>query len=140
MSKLLVVSFQSDGIDYVNRAQMLGMDVKVLDCVDIYHQRLVSWYGDNVLQVQGRRIDVEDCVSREEFDVALLQEEADYVRIALITQSLREAGIGQIIVVTPDLAKRSLYRRCGAHHTIVARNQEQAWLMLARLLPTCVSA
>ena len=140
MPKLLVVSFVREGMLYVNHAMVLGMDVRVLDCVENHRQQLISWYGDKVLHTPGRRNDVKDCVVQEQIDVAIVQEESDYVRAALITQSLREAGVGLIIVVTPDGDKRLLYRRFGAHHTIVAANEEQAWTMLKRLLPTCVSA
>jgi hypothetical protein len=140
MPKVLIVSFQREGMLYVNRAMMLGMDVRILGCVENYRHQLVSWYGDKVLHVQGRRTDVKRCVTEEQFDVAIVQEEANYVQTALITQSLYEAGIGQIIVVTPDPSKRILYRRCGANHTIIASNEEQAWSMVKRLLPTCVSA
>lgn len=140
MPNVLIVSFQREGMLYVNRAMMLGMDVRVLDCVENHHHKLVSWYGDKILHTQGRRADVKRSVSKEQFDVAIIQEESNYVQTALITQSLFEAGINQIIVVTPDPTKRLLYRRCGANHTIVAANQEQAWSMVKRLLPTSVSA
>ncbi len=139
MPKLLVVSFLREGMVYVNHAMALGMDVRVLDCVENYRQQLVSWYGDRVLHTPGRRIDVKDCVMKEQFHVAIIQEESNYVRVALIAQSLREAGVGLIIVVTPDGSRRLLFRRCGAHHTIVASNEEQAWTALKRLLPACVS-
>jgi hypothetical protein len=140
MPKILVVSFQREGMLYVNRAMMHGMDVRILGCVENYRHQLESWYGEKVLHVQGRRNDVKRCVTEEQFDVAIVQEEANYVQTALITQSLHEAGVGRIIVVTPDSSKRLLYRRCGAHHTIIATNEEQAWLMVKRLLPTSVSA
>jgi|SRR5579875_3631298 len=140
MPKLLVVAFHQEGLTYVERAMVLGMDVRVLDCVDNYHHQLTAWYGDNVLQVQGRRADVKERVMEEKFDAAIIQEDLDFVRAALITQSLREAGVRQIIVVTPDPMKRSMYRRCGAHRVVVAANEEQAWTALEHYLPTYVSA
>lgn len=140
MFKILIASFGREGFTYVRNSRQLGMYVRVLDCFDRYHKRLARWYGDEVLQVAGRRSDVRDTVAPERFDVAIVQEEADFVRAALVTQSLREAGIGNIIVVTPDAAKRTVYRRCGATRVVVAESAEEAWGLLNRYLPSFQTA
>lgn len=140
MSRLLVVAFGSEGLTYVRQGQQLGMTVRVLDCFDHLHRKLSGWYGKETLQVQGRRSDVRAAVERERFDAAIVHEDADYVRTALITQSLREAGVATIIVVTMDPSKRAIYRRCGAHRVIVAATAQQAWLTMHRYLPNFATA
>lgn len=135
MPKLLIAAFEPTGLAYVSRARALGLDVRVLDCFDTHHQQLHTWYGEAVLHVQGRRSDVTDRVAAEGFDVAVVDEDRDYVRAALIVQSLRAAGIETIVAITRDPAKRALYRRCGAHRVIVASDAEQAWALLTRFLP-----
>ncbi|MBX5435716.1 MAG: hypothetical protein IRZ33_00705 [Alicyclobacillaceae bacterium] len=140
MYRLLVVSFGREGLAYVRLGRQRGMSVRVLDCVDRYHRQLVQWYGDDVLQVAGRRADVRAVVAREAFDAAIVHEDSDFIRTALITQSLREAGVRTIVVVTPDISRRMMYRRCGAHRIVVATTPEQAWTMIDRYLPAFATA
>ncbi|MCL6593048.1 MAG: hypothetical protein K6T31_03655 [Alicyclobacillus sp.] len=140
MPKMLVVSFGPEALMYVRRSRLLGLDVRVLDCVDAYRRRLSRWFGKDVIQAAGHRHAVRAAVASESFDVALVQEDADFIRTALITQSLREAGVKTVIVVTNDAARPAMYRRCGAHQVVVAGSPEQAWLRVYRMLPSLASA
>lgn len=140
MLRLLIAAFGREGFTYVRRGTQDGMDVKVLDCFDKYHKRLARWYGQNALQVPGRRSDVQLAVAEGHFDAAIVHEDADFVQTALITQSLREAGIGTVFVVTEDTAKRAMYRRCGATRVIVAATAEEAWAVMNRHLPSFQTA
>jgi predicted acetyltransferase len=140
MPKLLISAFDEEGLTYVRRSRQLGLSIRVLDCFDTYHHRMIQWFGNDVLHVQGRRSDVTAAVAQEDFDVAIIQEDKDFVRTALITQSLREAGVGTIIAVTNDPMKRTLYRKFGAHYVIVANNVEQAWQRLSGYLPSFATA
>jgi Trk K+ transport system NAD-binding subunit len=140
MTKLLVVAFGREAMTYVRRSRQMGMCVRVLDCVDSMHKQLVRWFGKDVLHVHGRRFDVRVAVAQEQFDAAVVHEDSDFVRTALITQSLREAGVRRIVVVTQDASKRTMYRRCGAHSVVVATTVEQAWQSLPSLFPGFATA
>ncbi|GMA50243.1 hypothetical protein GCM10025857_16000 [Alicyclobacillus contaminans] len=140
MPKLLIAAFGKESLTYVRRARQLGLHVRVLDCVDAYHVRLLQWFGDDLLQVHGRRNQVREKVAVEHFDVAIVHEDENFVKTALITQSLREAGIPQVMVVTRDAVRKSVYRRCGAHQVIVANSVDQAWMKLHTSLPSYVTA
>lgn len=141
MTKLLVAAFDKQGMVYVHHGQQMGMDVRVLDCFDSFHPNLTAWYGeDMILRVHGRRSDVTAAVVQEGFDAAVVHETSDFIRTALIVQSLAKAGIKRIAVVTNDIARRAMYRRCGAHRVLISPTEEQAWSMLARYLPVFESA
>ncbi|MCL6446282.1 MAG: hypothetical protein K6T83_23030 [Alicyclobacillus sp.] len=138
--RLLMVSFGPEGLTYVRKARQQGMTVRVLDCVERHHRKLMKWYGDAVLHVQGHRADVRSVVANEHFDVALVHEEQDFVRTALITQSLREAGVPNIIVVTRDESRRAMYRRCGAHRVVTGSAEERVWECLSRVAGSFATA
>jgi len=140
MPKVLVSALGSESLTYVRRCRLLGMSVKVLDCFESHHKQLSQWFGDDVLHVVGRRLDVRSAVEGEGFHAAIVQENDDFVKAALIVQSLREAGVNNIVVVTPDAAKRVMYRRFGAQHVVVAGNVEQAWMAVTRWLPSFATA
>lgn len=140
MMRLLVASLGNECVGYVRYGQHLGMKVRVLDCVEAHHKRLTRQYGDAVLHSPARRAEVKSVVEHEQFDAAIVHEDTDFVRTALITQALREAGIPTIIVVTRDGNKRTLYRRCGAHHIIVTSNDDEVWAGLNRILRSAVTA
>jgi hypothetical protein len=140
MPKILIAAFGKESLTYVRRCRLLGLSVRILDCVDVYHKQLLRWFGDDLLHVNGRRSDVRKVVSEEAFDAAIVQEDANFVKSALIVQSLREAGVRTIIVVTQDPEKKMLYRRCGAHRVIEANDVEQAWLKLSPMLPSFATA
>jgi len=138
--KTLIVSFGHDGLTLAENCQQSGLAVRVLDCFDVYHAQLQHWYGEDLLQAQGRRMDVRNTVAREGFDLALVNEDTDFVRTALITQSLREGGVGRIVVITKDASRRAVYRRCGANRVVVANSADEAWNELHPLLPSMASA
>jgi hypothetical protein len=140
MSRILVAAFGAEGLTYVRNIQQLGAQVRVLDCFDEHHAQLVRWYGSDVLQVQGRRADVKRAVARERFNAAVIQECPDFIRCALITQSLREADVPLILVVTPKEDRVAMYRRCGAHQVLVAGSADEGWAKLAMCLPVIASA
>ena len=140
MLQTLVVAFSTEGLTYVEKCRESGLNVRVLDCFDVYHPQLLQWYGSELLETPGRRADVRNAVAREGFDAAIVNEDTDFVRTALITQSLREGGVGRIVVVTKDPSKKAVYRRCGAHRVIIAQSAEEAWDELYNLLPTMATA
>ncbi|MBX6353090.1 MAG: NAD-binding protein [Thermoflavifilum sp.] len=140
MSRILVAAFGEQGQLYVHGIRQLGAQVRVLDCFEEYHAQLCRWYGTDVLQVQGRRVDVRRAVARERFDAAVVQESPDFIRSALITQSLREANVPRILVVTGDPEHAPMFRRCGAHQVFLARNPEEGWRAVAGHLPVIASA
>jgi Trk K+ transport system NAD-binding subunit len=140
MPKVLIAALGRESLMYVRRCRLLGLSVRVLDCFDAHHTRLSKWHGADVLQVAARRSDVRAAVSSEDFDAAIVHEDADYVKTALVTQSLREAGVRSIIVVTRESGRKTLYRRCGAHRVVAAANVEQAWMQVVRYLPTFATA
>jgi D-arabinose 1-dehydrogenase-like Zn-dependent alcohol dehydrogenase len=140
MSRILVAAFGAEGRLYVQRIRQLGGQVRVLDCFEEHHAQLSRWYGDDVLQVQGRRADVRRAVARERFDAAVIQESPEFIRTALITQSLREAGLPLIVVLTSAAERAAMYRRCGAHEVVVARTAEEGWQELSGRLPIIASA
>ncbi|WDL98677.1 NAD-binding protein [Alicyclobacillus sp. ALC3] len=140
MLNLLLVSFSREGTTYYRRARQSGMAITALDCVETYHKRLSQWYGDNLLQTLGRRKAVSRAVAAGRFDAAVVHEDTDYVHTALITQSLREAGVYRIVLVTSDSTRAALYRRLGAHRVIVAASAEEAWPQVLRVLPSLQTA
>lgn len=140
MVKLLLASCHREGLAYARYANQMGIEVRVLDCFDEHHHQLKAWYGNRVLHVPGRRVDVARCVANEGFDIAVIHEDHDFIRTALITQSLHDAKVSMVVVVTSEPSRRTMYRRCGAHHVIVATNEEQAWKVLSSYLPSHMPA
>lgn len=140
MLNLLVVSFSREGFTYLHRGRQTGMAVKVLDCLEKYHPQLAQWYGTDRLQTAGRRKDVRTAVAKASFDAVVVHEDIDYVHTALIMQSLREAGVRRILVVTRDASRVPTYRRFGANRVIVAQSADEAWPMIYRDLPSLQTA
>lgn len=141
MPRLLLAAFDQEGLTYVHCSQQLGMAVRVLDCFEDYHQRLKQLYGNQLLHAVGRRSDVADVVAENHFDVGVVHEHPrDFIRSALITQSLRESGLRFIVVVTSDPSKASMYRRCGAHRVIVSESADKAWPAIQAHLPSFATA
>lgn len=134
--KLLVSAFGQEGLHYVEGGRQYGVEVRVLDCLETHHKTLANWFGNAVLHVRGHRGDVSRAVRDEQFDAAIVHEdEADFVRTALITQSLREAGVPKIFVVTRDPEHRRMYLRLGAHRVIIANSAVEAWDKISLLVP-----
>jgi Trk K+ transport system NAD-binding subunit len=127
MSKMLIVSTSYDGKEYFQRARSIGLEVYALDCFEGHHRQLKDWYGSAMLEVAGRRADVVKLLTPHQFDVAVIHEDDDYVRSALIAQSLRDCGIPLVLVVTSDASRVRIYRRTGAHRVIVANSASEAW-------------
>lgn len=140
MTKLLIASYLPTGLVYVEKGKSEGMHVRVLDCIDVYHKQLHAQFGDATLHTPGRKSDVLEKVSSEQFDIAIVEEDIDYVQTALITKTLREAGIPAVFVIAKDPSKRSMFRRCGAHRVITHADPHQAWAILKRYLPACLPA
>lgn len=141
MPRLLVAAFGAEGRTYVHGAQQIGMTVQVLDCFEDAHARLKKLYGTLLLPAPGRRSDVARAVASGRFDAAIVHENsADFIRSALITQSLRESGIRHIVVVTEDAHRTSMYRRCGAHRVVVATPDADTWRAVLSGLPSFASA
>ncbi|MDP9729182.1 hypothetical protein [Alicyclobacillus tolerans] len=132
MTKLLIASLSNSGLEYLQRAQALGLEAHVLDCFEGHRGELKSRYGKALIETDARKTDVIRAVSSYQFDVALIEEDSDFVRTALIAQSLREANIPLVIVLTADANKIRLYRRSGAHRVIVARDCSEAWTLCQR--------
>lgn len=141
MARLLVVAFGHEGLTYVHGAQRLNIIVRVLDCFEEFHQRLRRFYGDIMLHAPGTKHDVAQTVGKAHFDVAVVHEDAfEFVRSALIVQSLRDSGIRHIVVVTSNKDHVAMYRRIGAHRIIVASSAEEAWPKVEESLPSFASA
>jgi Trk K+ transport system NAD-binding subunit len=140
MPKILIAAFGKESLTYVRRSRQMGLHVRILDCVEAHHGQLLRWFGDDILQVNGHRSDVRKRVVEEGFDAAIVHEDDNFVRSALITQSVREAGVQHVMVVTKDPVRHTLYRRCGAHHIVVANSVEQAWMKLSSYLPSFATA
>ncbi|QQE79483.1 NAD-binding protein [Alicyclobacillus sp. SO9] len=135
MQNTLIASFGKEGISLYQHLTDLGHRVQVLDCFDDYHRRLTRWYKkDTLLPIEGHRTNVTQEVSKHHYDLAIVIAMQDFVRTALITQSLREAGVSNVVVVTKDSTNRSVFRRLGAHKVVVAEDEEQLWIQLDRAL------
>ncbi|RIV24260.1 hypothetical protein D2Q93_07405 [Alicyclobacillaceae bacterium I2511] len=134
MLKLLVVSFDESGLNYVEQASQKGCKVRVLDCSESHHNRLESWYGTLLLHAEGHRNSVRDVVAQEGFTDALVEESEDFVYTALIIQSLREAGVRNITVVTTSSLRRGIYQRFGALRVWVVRSMREGPHKFADLL------
>ncbi|QSO48202.1 potassium channel family protein [Alicyclobacillus mengziensis] len=139
-ARMLVAAFHPGNQRYVNYARESGMMVRVLDCVESEHKRLVRHFGQIVLTVPGTRGEVRRAVAAEDFDVALVHEATDYVLTALITQSLKEAGVPLIVVVTSDGSRASMYRRLGANQVIETQSEETAWVALEGMVNNFATA
>lgn len=135
MQNVLIAAFSKEGIPVQKYLVELGHRVQILDCFEDYHRSLKRWYGQNsLLSVQGHRSDVSEEVSKHHYDLAVVLDTGDFVRTALITQSIREAGVGNLLVVTKARENKSVFRRCGAHKVIVAVDEEELWTQLDRAL------
>ncbi|MCL6626839.1 hypothetical protein [Alicyclobacillus shizuokensis] len=134
--ELLLVAFSEAGVDYARRAQELGARVRVLDCFDTYHRQLRQWYGrDMLLTTDGNRAAVREAAVQEQLDVAVVHDDVDFVRSALVVQSLCQAGVPEVLVVTEHPSHRRMFRSLGAHQVIVSSSREAAWAQLYRYLP-----
>ncbi len=123
MRSVLLAAFEKTGIPYFRYLKDAGHLVRVLDCFDHDHRKLMRRYGaKSLLATAGTRTDVSAQVAAAGFDVALVLDGDDFVRTALILQSLRDAGIPNIIVVTNDASRRLAFRRTGAHSVLIAQD------------------
>jgi len=138
--KLLVAALNSECSTYVKNGRDSGVDVRILDCLEPYHKQLLQQFGDAVLHVRGHRGEVSEAVSAEQFDVAIVHEDPDFVQTALIVQSLHQAAVPSIIVVTDDSERRTMYRRLGAQNVVLARTADVAWTLIEPLLPVAATA
>lgn len=135
MQKILLSAYSRDDAALREYFVTLGHRVRVLDCFEDYHRKLVRWYGpETLLTVEGHRSDVIGEVSRHHYDIAVVVDTEDFVRTALIVQALREAGVGHLLVVTKEAGRKTVFRRSGAHQVLVAENQEDLWFQLPRVL------
>jgi len=135
MQKILLSAYNKEDIAIKTYLANMGHRVRVLDCFEDYHRKLLRWYGsDTLLTVEGHRADVIDEVSKHHFDIAIVVDTQDFVRTALITQSLREAGVRHLLVVTKDMDNKAVFRRCGAHEVVVADDEDELLLQLNRVL------
>lgn len=135
MSNVLIAAYGAESVDYVRRSMSKGFQVSVLDCFEDYHNRLAALHSGRLLQVHGHRSEVTEAVRSCNFDIAIVHEYADFVRTALVTQSLREAGVKMVVVVTPDRERRIFYRKFGAHRTVLATTPDDTWMDILKCLP-----
>lgn len=123
MRSVLLAAFEKSGLPYYRYLKDAGHHVRVLDCFEHDHRKLVRRYGaKSLLEVAGRRNVVSAEVAAARFDAALVVDGDDFVRTALILQSLRDAGIANIIVATKDASRRVPFRRSGAHSVLIAED------------------
>lgn len=126
--KLLVAALKADDRPYVDNLLQLGVDVRVLDCFEKMHASVQAWYPNCFIHVPAHHLAVKQAVQAEAFDAAVIMEIADdFVRTALLAQTLRDAHVGQVIVISKDIARVNLYRRCGAHQIIIAHTPDEIW-------------
>ncbi|WP_067932706.1 hypothetical protein [Alicyclobacillus kakegawensis] len=134
--QLLLVAFSEAGVEYARKAQKLGAQVRVLDCFDTYHRQLRQWYGrDMLLTTDGNRAAVRRAAVEAGVEVAVVHDDVDFVRSALVAQSLFQAGVTEVLVVTEHPSHRRIFRNLGAHQVIVSSSREAAWAQLYRHLP-----
>lgn len=139
--KLLVATFQLEDKPFIHHFIQTGVDVRILDCFDETHSYIHSLYKTRSIQVAANHTAVKSTIMAEKFDVAVIREVGDdFVRTALLAQTLREARVSQVIVVSADGSRAALYRRCGAHQVIVADSSQSVWEQVEALLSAHVTA
>ncbi|WAH36586.1 hypothetical protein [Alicyclobacillus dauci] len=139
--KLLVASFHAEEKPYVDNALVDGIDIRILDCFEETHKIIHSWYPGRIIHAPAHRIPVKRAVEEESFDVAIVHESKDdFVRTALLAQTLRDARVRHVLVVTSDVARTPIYRRCGAHQVVVSSDLEEVWKQVHTHLLVQVSA
>lgn len=139
--KLLVATFQMEDKPFIHRLIQGGVDVRILDCFDETHAYIHALYKTRSIQVAANHTAVKSTIVAEKFDVAVIREVGDdFVRTALLAQTLREARVGQVLVVSADESRFTLYRRCGAHQVIVAESSQSIWEQVETLLSVHVTA
>lgn len=140
--KLLVAGITSEDRAFVDRLIQMGVDVKILDCFEDTHAYIHSTYPLRSIQVAANHTAVKSAVYEEGFDVAVIREDAagDFVRTALLVQTLREARIGYVLVISDDANSVSVYRRCGAHQVIVPDGRIDVWSQIESYLDVRVTA
>lgn len=139
--KLLIAAGSSLDQVCIDKAIERGVDVRLLDCFEDTHSTIQKLYPNRSIHVPAHRISVKEAVQSEAFDVAVIREEAaDFVKFALLTQTLRDAHVRHVVVVCSDAARIPIYRRCGAHQVFVSDDATDVWQMLEPYLPMEVSA
>lgn len=141
MAPKMLVAAHPDNKAFIEAAATVGVDVRVLDCFEEHHAKLQTMYQSLCIHVPAHRNAVKQAVSSEMFDVAVVHEIGnDFVKTALLTQTLREARVQNIFVVTQNVASIPLYRRCGAHQVFVRDSLLDAWSDVQNHLLLQVSA
>jgi hypothetical protein len=139
--KLLVATFSADDKAFIEQAINAGVDVRVLNCFEETQAKLRAWYPNHCLNVPAHRSTVKEAVQLSGFDVAVIRATADdFVKSALLTQTLREARVNWVLVIAADPTRVSLYRRCGAHHVILESGAAEIWQEIAPFLSMHVTA
>lgn len=139
--KLLVAAFAAEDRSHVDNAIRNGVDVRILDCFEDTHAQVQSWYKHRCIHVPAHRLSVKGAVQQERFDMAVIREgNHDFVRTALLAQTLRDAKVEEVVVLSGDHSKIPIYRRCGAHQVIVSENPLDFWAQFDLVSMSHVSA
>ncbi|GEO26146.1 hypothetical protein AAC03nite_19310 [Alicyclobacillus acidoterrestris] len=139
--KLLVAAFAAEDRPYVDRAIEHGIDVRILDCFEDVHALVQFWYKRRSIHVPAQKQSVKSAVGKEYFDMAVIRDTPhDFVRAALLAQTLREANVGQVVVVANDASRVPIYRRCGAHQVVISEHPVEFWTQLEQRLLSQVTA
>lgn len=140
-SKVLFATCSVSDRRCIDEAVSNGIDVRVLDCFEEGHAHVQTHYPNRLLRASAHRSAVKAAVEAEQFDVAVIREESsDFVRYALLAQTLREARVRRVVVVCSDASRVSLYRRCGAHQVVEDTPDADLWQTLAPLVQVEVTA
>ncbi|TDY44529.1 hypothetical protein C7445_10927 [Alicyclobacillus sacchari] len=140
VQNMLVATCSEEDRLLIDRALGAGIDVRVLTCFDDVHHKVRAWYPNRTIGVPAHKATVKAAVQSAKLDIAIVREMHDVIRSALLIQTLREAGVPQIIVMCKDESRAQMYRRCGANNVVVVDPHEEAWDRIMPYLHLHVSA
>lgn len=130
-SKLLFAPCSSLDRTSIEQAIAHGVDVRILDCFDDMHSLAHTRYPNRTIHVPAHRMSVKSAVQYEAIDVAVVREDpTDFVKYALLTQTLRDAQVQHVIVICSEASRVALYRRCGAHQVLIDDGTADVWQVL----------
>lgn len=124
---MLVAACSEEDRLLIERALGAGIDVRVLTCFEDVHHKVRAWYPNRTMLVPAHKATVKAAVQSAQLDIAIVRDMNDAIRSALLIQTLREAGVPQVIVICKDESRAQMYRRCGANNVVVVDRREDAW-------------
>lgn len=120
MNRCLIVTMDDSALPFVRTLSALGVESAYLDfCMQthLFVSGHAHWLDAPVIKVGPSKSAVLESAAIREFDTAVVFE-GTWLESALIVQALKQAGLGQVVVVAQNQSYMRAYRALGADRVV----------------------